>query len=273
MASIASTARIYPHVQLGRNVTVGDCAIVGYPAADMAEVKVRTIIGDNAVIRSHSVIYAGSRIDNDFQTGHRAIIGPGMEIGRGCSIGTNSVVAGFCKLDHAAHIHSLCCVEPFATIGERAWVGPFAMIESRLDRITVLGAGAILAMRVHLLAGVRVGERALIGTRSTIGNDVPPYRLVIGDPPRAVRTIDKIVSPIAEIGRPYQEDSPEVRDANIARHAAREGCQLPANDWRVELWQDMDRGRLGNHRPWLPADQYRPVDDRQTVHAEMVGTE
>jgi UDP-3-O-[3-hydroxymyristoyl] glucosamine N-acyltransferase len=273
MASIASTARIYPHVQLGRNVTVGDCAIVGHPVADMAGFQVKTIIGDNAVIRSHSIIYAGSRIDNNFQTGHRAIIGPGMEIGRGCSIGTNSVVAGFCKLDHAARIHSLCCVEPFATICERAWVGPSAMIESRLDRITVVGAGAILAMRVHLLAGVRVGERALIGTRSTIGNDVTPYRLVIGDPPRAVRTIDKIVSPIAEIGRPYQDDAPEVRDANLARHAARDGCLLPANDWRVKLWHDLHGARSDSHGPWLPADRYAPIDDRQSIHAEMVGTE
>ena len=243
MSLIASTAKIYPNVRLGTGVTVGEWVVVGLPIPGMSPWDVETTIGDNAVIRSHSVIYAGSRIGAGFQTGHRAVLGPGMEIGSGCSIGTNTVAAGFAKLRDGARVHSLCYVGEFASIHEMAWVGPDAVIESRFDKVTVVAAGAILALRVHLLPGVRVGERALVGTRCKLRQDVPPYRLVIGDPPRAVRSIDQIVSPIAEIGHPYQPDSPDVREANLGRHAAREGCSLCADDWRVNLWVRLQSAR------------------------------
>ena len=236
MSSIAPTAKIYPNVRLGAGVRIDDWAVVGLPAAGASPWDMETIIGDGAVIRSHTTIYGGSRIGPRFQTGHRAVVGPCMDIGAGCSIGTSSVTSGFAKLHDGARIHSVCFVDYFAAVQEDAWVGPSAIVESRLDKVTVVGAGAILALKVHLFPGIRVGERALIGTRSVLRKDIPPYRLVIGNPPRAVRTIDQIVSPIADIGRPYKPDPPDVQEANFARHTLRYGCELSANDWRVEMW-------------------------------------
>jgi len=50
------------------------------------------VIGDGAVIRSHTVIYAGNRIGRGFQTGHGVMIRESNTIGDEVSIGTGSVI-------------------------------------------------------------------------------------------------------------------------------------------------------------------------------------
>ena len=237
MPQIDPTAKIYPNVRLGAGVRVGPWAIVGLPPDGAAPGELKTIVAEGAVIRSHSVIYAGSKIGPGFQTGHHALVGPGMEIGARCSVGTNSMTAGYAELRDGARIHGLGFVGEFASIQEGAWVGPYALVESQRHQVTVVAAGAILALHVHLLPGVRVGERSLLGTRCLISKDVAPYRLVVGDPPRALRSIEKVAAPSAGAEELYKPDPPEVKEAALARHALRDGCGLSTDHWRVKLWK------------------------------------
>ena len=90
MNRIAETAKIYPLVKMGRNVTIEDFCIIGAPFKGHAGEE--TVIGDNAVIRSHTVIYAGTVIGNDFQTGNKANIRELNNIGNDVSIGTLTVL-------------------------------------------------------------------------------------------------------------------------------------------------------------------------------------
>jgi acetyltransferase-like isoleucine patch superfamily enzyme len=52
------TYRLYPNVQLGENVQIGDYVIIGHPPRGKGPGELPVVIGDNAVIRSHTVIYA-----------------------------------------------------------------------------------------------------------------------------------------------------------------------------------------------------------------------
>lgn len=245
MPDISPTAKIYPNVRLGADVRVGPWAIVGLPPDGAEPGELETVVADGAVIRSHSVVYAGSMIGPRFQTGHHALVGPGMEIGAGCSVGTNSMTAGYAELRDGARIHGLGYVGEFASLHEDAWVGPYALVESERDHVTVVAAGAILALHVHLRPGVRIGERSLLGTRCLISKDVLPYRLVVGDPPRALRSIDKVATPSSGTEELYKPDPPEVKEAALARHALRDGCELDGRHWRVQLWNQL-RGMPGS---------------------------
>jgi UDP-3-O-[3-hydroxymyristoyl] glucosamine N-acyltransferase len=60
------------HARLGKNCKIGEYVIIGEKGRED-----ETVIGDNANIRSHTVIYPGVRIGNDFQTGHGAMIREG----------------------------------------------------------------------------------------------------------------------------------------------------------------------------------------------------
>ena len=57
---ISKNAIIYPNVKLGKNVIVEDFCIIGAPFKGYKDEE--TIIGDNSIIRSHTVIYAGNKI-------------------------------------------------------------------------------------------------------------------------------------------------------------------------------------------------------------------
>ena len=85
---IAETSKIYPGVKLGANVVVEDFYLIGVPPRGVKEGELETIIGDNSIIRSHTVIYAGNKIGKNFQTGNKANIRELNEIADNVSIGT-----------------------------------------------------------------------------------------------------------------------------------------------------------------------------------------
>ncbi|MCK5561570.1 MAG: hypothetical protein KAJ51_13290, partial [Thermoplasmata archaeon] len=62
-----------PEVQLGKNVVVGKYVLLGIMPTKGKPVR-NLQIGDESVIRSHSVIYAGNKIGKKFQTGHSVMV-------------------------------------------------------------------------------------------------------------------------------------------------------------------------------------------------------
>ena len=58
---------------------------------------------------------------------------------------------------------------------------------TREGRRTVIRRGAYLGLRSTILAGVTVGEYAIVGAGSLVTQDVPPYTMVVGVPAKVVR--------------------------------------------------------------------------------------
>ncbi len=59
--------------------------------------------------------------------------------------------------------------------------------ETRAGMQTVIRRGAYLGLRSTVLAGVTVGEYAIVGAGSLVTGDVAPYTMVVGVPARVVR--------------------------------------------------------------------------------------
>ncbi len=59
--------------------------------------------------------------------------------------------------------------------------------EGRRELRTVIRRGAYLGLRSTVLAGVTVGEYAIVGAGSLVTADVPPYTMVVGVPARVVK--------------------------------------------------------------------------------------
>lgn len=58
---------------------------------------------------------------------------------------------------------------------------------TRAELKTTIGRGAYLGLRSTILAGVTVGEYAIVGAGSVVTSDVAPYTMVAGVPARLVR--------------------------------------------------------------------------------------
>jgi carbonic anhydrase/acetyltransferase-like protein (isoleucine patch superfamily) len=53
---------------------------------------------------------------------------------------------------------------------------------------------AVIATKVVILPGVKVGKDALVGAMSLVNSDVPPEAIVVGSPAKAVGNVRKIRS-------------------------------------------------------------------------------
>ena len=128
-AVIAPDAHIGPFCVLGFTPeTHGTLADEGKAstsgAAESREALAPLVLGKQALIRTHTVIYCGSRIGERFQTGHHVLIREGCRIGDDVSIGTSSIVEHHVVIADGARLHSHCFVPEFSILEEGAWLGP-----------------------------------------------------------------------------------------------------------------------------------------------------
>ncbi len=212
---IASTARIYPKVRLGKNVQIDDFVLIGVPPRDVQPGELETVIGDNAHIRSHTVIYAGNRIGDDFATGHGVMIRELNDIGNRVSIGTHSVVEHHVHIGDNVRIHSQAFIPEYSTLMTNCWIGPNVVLTNVLHPLCprakecIKGAtiepGAKIGANATLLPGITIGKNALVGAGSVVIDDIPAGVVVAGSPARIIKSVEQLTCPYDLIKTPYQE--------------------------------------------------------------------
>src|SRR5437667_11906884 len=97
---------IYAGVQLGEGADLGPFVVIGVTPRGKQEGELATVIGAAAVIRSHTVIYAGNRIGARFETGHGTLIREENVIGNDVSIGSGTVVEHHVVIGDRVRVHS-----------------------------------------------------------------------------------------------------------------------------------------------------------------------
>jgi acetyltransferase-like isoleucine patch superfamily enzyme len=199
---ISKSVIIYPNVKLGKNCIVEDFVIIGASPRGYETGELETTIGDNPVIRSHTVIYAGNKIGDNFQTGNKANIREFNEIGDDVSIGTLSVVEHHVKIGNKVKIHTQAFIPEFTILEDECWIGPNVVItnakypKSPNVKFKLKGAHimkyAIIGANSTLLPGIIIGEYSLVGAGSVVTKDVPSGCVVAGNPAKIINSIDKL---------------------------------------------------------------------------------
>jgi acetyltransferase-like isoleucine patch superfamily enzyme len=173
----------YRNFIIGKDYVIQDDVVIGNSDKD------QVIIGDNALIRSGSIIYSNVKIGNGFKTGHRALIRENSEIGDNMLIGTNAVLDGNCKLGSNISIQTGAYITAFTTIEDNVFIGPWVVTAN--DKYMVSGAkligptikkGARIGANSTLLPSVVIGE----GSGSVVTKDVAPGKTIVGNPARVL---------------------------------------------------------------------------------------
>lgn len=200
---IAETAIIHPSVQLGADCVIEDFVIIGCPPKGWRSGDKETIIGANAIIRSHTVIYAGNKIGDGFHAGHKANIREFNQIGDRVSLGTLSVVEHHVEIGDGVRIHTQAFIPEYTILEAGCWIGPNVVLtnakypnalatKEQLAGVTVK-RHAIIGANSTILPGLTIGEHALIGAGSVVTRDVEARSVVGGNPCRTIRSrIDEI---------------------------------------------------------------------------------
>jgi len=199
---VDSTAKIYPNVQLEDPAMVEDFCVIGVPARHPEPGGTSTSIGSGSWIRSHTVIYAGNTIGRGFVTGNKVNIRECNQIGDDVSIGTLSIVEHHIRIGHRVRIHSQAFIPEFSILEDDCWIGPHVVLTNAKYPLSLLakqtlkgphiGRGAKVGANATILPGVVIGENALIGAGSVVVTDVPANAVVVGNPARIIKTLDRL---------------------------------------------------------------------------------
>ncbi len=201
---IGDNTVIYDNVRIGDNTTISNDCVIGEPTAEYYSSEeyenVVTEIGSNALIRSHTIIYAGSCIGNQFETGHRVTIREASIIGNGCRVGTLSDLQGYLKIGDNCNLHSSVHICQKSELGNHVFLYPFSVLTNDKYPPTMQVAGPYIGdytqVGVHsaIIGNIKIGSHCLIGANSTVTKNFDPFSFVIGSPARLKSDVRELKS-------------------------------------------------------------------------------
>jgi acetyltransferase-like isoleucine patch superfamily enzyme len=202
--AIGAYSVVHDNVLIGDDSIIGPHCILGEPLADFykspAYANPHLAIGENSLMRSGTILYAGSELGSHFECGHRVTIREHTKIADHVRIGTLSDIQGYCELGRYVRIHSSVHIGQKAKIGDYVWIFPYSVLTNdphppsndllgvTIDDFAVIAAAAVI------MPGIHIGRDALVGARALVSADVPSYAVVVGSPAKQVTTVDQIKS-------------------------------------------------------------------------------
>jgi acetyltransferase-like isoleucine patch superfamily enzyme len=134
----------------------------------------------------------------------------------GCEIGDESKIGAFVEIQKNASVGKRCKVSSHTfvcegvTLEDNVFIGHGVMFindsyprataadgnlqteaDWKVER-TVVKNGASIGSGATILSNVSIGENAIVGAGSVVTKDVPPGSIVVGNPAKVLRYIDKI---------------------------------------------------------------------------------
>lgn len=202
--------RIFTNVKIGQGSTIDEYVVIGRPPRGRKPGELQTVIGDNAIIRSHSVIYAGTKIGNCLETGHGVLIRENNVIGNNVRIGTHSIIENDNTIGDKVRIHSAVFVPQRTIIEDEVWIGPNVILLNdphppcaKCMRGPTLKKGAKIGAHATIMPFVVIGEKSLVGAGALVTRDVSPRAVVTGSPAKIIKTIDDLECPFGIVEKPY----------------------------------------------------------------------
>lgn len=129
------------------------------------------------------------------------VILEGAQIGKGCNICANTFIEGDVKIGDNVTVKSGVQLWNGTRVGSNVFIGPNAtftndlyprskeyppnFLEIRVEDHASIGANATI------LPGIVIGEYATVGAGAVVTKNVPPNAIVVGNPAKVIRIIEK----------------------------------------------------------------------------------
>jgi len=168
---IGNFSKIHDNVFIGKDVTIDDYCIIGYPT-DSSESKL--FIGDGSHIRSHTIIYSGSKFKSKLETGHHVLIRENTIVGENLRIGSFSDIEGDCKIGDYTRLHSYVHVGKGSKIGNFVWIYSLVTLTndplppSHIERPVTIEDGVVITVNSTILPGILLRMGTFVGASTVV---------------------------------------------------------------------------------------------------------
>lgn len=209
------TFKIYPNVSLGENGIIEDFVVIGKNFLDKdVKQRYRTVIGNDYLIRSHTVIYNNNKIGRNFKTGHHVLIRESNIIGDNVSIGSGTVIEHHVKIGNNVRIHSQSFIPEYSILEDNCWLGPNVVLTNSYHpkcphskeclKGPIIKRNAKIGANVTILPRVIIGDNALVGAGAVVISNVKPNSVVAGNPAKTIKSIGDLVCLTGITDKPYR---------------------------------------------------------------------
>lgn len=176
--------RVYGNVEIGDGCTIGDLSVIGYPTYRSEASPL--VLGANATVRSHAVIYESSTIGPYLETGHHVVIREGAMIGENLRLGNFSDIEGSCEVGDFVRMHSYAHVGKGARIGDFVWLFSLTTLmndplpPSHIADPVTIGDMATVCVNAQIMPGAVIGRGALIASGAVARGSIPAGVVISG---------------------------------------------------------------------------------------------
>ena len=191
---------LHPGTQVGDRVRIDDHAVLGKrpmrgprSAITRESPLEHATIGDDSLIGTAAIVYAGARV------GRRVLIADLASIRENSSIGDETVIGRNVAVENRTSIGARCKIETNAyitaitTIGDDCFIAPevtftnddfLGRSEKRFEHHggPILETGARVGANSTVLPGRRIARDGLVAAGAVVTRDVPARTLVMGIP-------------------------------------------------------------------------------------------
>lgn len=201
--AIGSGVVIHAGTCLGDGVRVDDHAVIGKApmrarrsAMTQSAALAPAEIGDECLIGTAAVIYAGARVGERVLIADLATVREHVEIGDETIIGRNVTIENRCSIGARCKIETNAYVCALSTVGDACFIAPEATLtnddflgrsEKRFEHHggPTLETGARVGANATILPGRRVAPDGLVAAGAVVTHDVSARTVVMGVPARA----------------------------------------------------------------------------------------
>jgi acetyltransferase-like isoleucine patch superfamily enzyme len=206
MAEVHPSAIVYPGTVLGDGVRVLEHAVVGkQPALGPKSTASReplppAELGAGTIVSTGAIVFAGAKVGSGCILGDQSCVRERVSIADDVVVGRGSLVENDTTIGRGTRIQADAYLTAYSTLEEDVFVAPCVVTTNdnfmgRTERRKALMKGPTIRRGARigggaiLCPGVEIGEEAFVGAGAVVTKDVPPRKLVVGNPARVLRDV------------------------------------------------------------------------------------
>lgn len=188
-SQIHETAIIHSSAIIGDNVRIGAYSIIHAGITIENDTRIgehciigskngkETVIKKNSTIRSHSVIYGGSKFGESLETGHHVIIRENTKSGNNLRVGSFCDIEGDCNIGDYNRLHGYVHIGKGTSIGHFNWIYSLVTLTndplppSNLHCPVVIEDGVVICVGSTILPGTTLKTGCFVCSDSVVNGN------------------------------------------------------------------------------------------------------